>query len=53
VPTLCVTCLACGEAIDVEQLVSAPDDDPIVCPGCDGRATDLVGVGASPGHAAA
>jgi hypothetical protein len=47
-----LTCLACGEEIDIESLLAAFADEGIVCPSCDGRTTDLVGVG-SPSHEAA
>jgi len=33
--TYCLVCLACGEEIELEQLVATPDEGPIVCPGCD------------------
>jgi predicted nucleic acid-binding Zn ribbon protein len=53
VATFSLTCLACGEEIDITRLVDALDDDAIVCPSCDGRPQDLAGVGGSAGHEAA
>ena len=50
--SLSLTCLACGEEIDVEWFLTDFDGDEIVCPSCDGRASDLVGA-APAGHEAA